>query len=329
MNKKSEDQPKELPPKPMASLWNKPSTWMVVSGLLLAYLFFSQRYQLEINIVPKEGTTQTANKTATNNLSPTPSPPVDVNSLVSQVAPEAGVTLPITWGDLGKQMVNAGVIDVTKFRQLFNGQLPEDQEAMLTGKWDQPVKIDQQNSRFLLDLFWALGLGNKNPILTQGEMSDPRYGGADKFASTGGWTLAKGDVMQHYSKHTFITLTSQQQALVDEVSQNIYRPCCGNSTHFPDCNHGMAMLGLLELMASQGASKDQMYQTALAVNSYWFTQTYLDLATYFKEQGQEWNQVDPKLALSADYSSGQGYAATRKKIKSLPQVQSGGGGCGV
>jgi hypothetical protein len=46
-----------------------------------------------------------------------------------------------------------------------------------------------------------------------------------------------------------IPLTAEQQALVEEVAAEIYRPCCNNSTLFPDCNHGMAMLGFLELLA--------------------------------------------------------------------------------
>ena len=67
----------------------------------------------------------------------------------------------------------------------------------------------------------------------------------------------------------------------------------------------------------------------MQVNSYWFPQTYLDLATYFKEQGQEWSEVDPKVALSQEYSSAQGYQKTRQEIKSLPKPQQGGGGCGA
>jgi len=161
-------------------------------------------------------------------------------------------------------------------------------------------------------------------------MVDEQYGGdAGRFASTGGWSLAQGSPMDHYSKYQFISLTPDQQALVAKVSKNIYRPCCGNSVHFPDCNHGMAMLGLLELMAVNNVGEDEMYKVALGVNTLWFPQTYLDLATYFKEQGQEWDEVDPKLALGAQYSSGQGYAATRQKIKSLPTPAAGGGGCGV
>ncbi|PIQ66468.1 MAG: hypothetical protein COV96_01295 [Candidatus Zambryskibacteria bacterium CG11_big_fil_rev_8_21_14_0_20_42_18] len=122
----------------------------------------------------------------------------------------------------------------------------------------------------MLNLFWALGLSSQNEILIEGEMSDQRYGGAGRFASTAGWSMAQGDAMNHYSRHQFFDLTPAQQELVEKVSKSIYRPCCGNSTHFPDCNHGMGMLGLLELMASQGANEKEMWETALVVNSYWF-----------------------------------------------------------
>lgn len=318
------------------SLWNEPRVWMLLSGILLAYMYFNKNYQLELNIISKNGSSsvdkslnnQSAVSTGSQSDTST-APAVNVKALQTKVVPESGFVIPIKWGDLGKQMVESGVIDAGKLRQLFGGKLPDDQEAMLSGNWDAEVKINQQNSRFLLDLLWAFGLGNKNSILTEGEMSDPKYGGAGNFASTGGWSLAKGSTMDHYSKHSFVTLTDAQQKLVEETSKNIYRPCCGNSTHFPDCNHGMAMLGLLELMASQGATEKQMYDTALAVNSLWFPQTYVDLATYFQEQGQSWDQVDAKQVLGQQYSSGQGYAQTRQKIKSLPKVQQGGGGCGV
>ena len=160
-------------------------------------------------------------------------------------------------------------------------------------------------------------------------MTDPQYGGAGKFASTGGWTLAVGGAMSHYSKHSFVILTPEQQALVDKVSRGIYRPCCGNSVHFPDCNHGMAMLGLLELMASQGVSEQDMWKTALAVNSYWFPNNYMTIATYMKAKGVDWKDVNPQEMLGINYSSSRGYANIASQIVA-PQSQNGGGsGCGV
>jgi hypothetical protein len=166
-------------------------------------------------------------------------------------------------------------------------------------------------------------------------MQDPRYGGAGppagragRFASTGGWTLGKGDPMSHYSKHPFITLTIEEQAQVERVSKNIYRPCCNNATFFPDCNHGMAMLGLLELMASQGASDADMYSAALTMNRFWFPEQYALIERYFEMQGVDFLSVDPQEILGEAYSSGSGLSRIAALV---PPVESGkrGGGCSV
>jgi hypothetical protein len=255
---------------------------------------------------------------------------INTSSLEEAVLPIGGVTLPIKWGELGKKMITDGVISEDKFKKIFPKGFSQSEQAIFDGSYDQEIVMTKENSRFLLDMLWAFGLANKNDILENGEMTDPKYGGdASKFAATGGWSLAAGDPMNHYSAHSYVILTPEQQAMVDLVSRGIYRPCCGNSTHFPDCNHGMAMLGLLELMAANNVTEEEMYQVALLVNSYWFPQTYVDLALYFEEQGISWDQVDPKLVLGAEYSSAQGYSQTRQKIKSLPQPVSGGGSCGA
>jgi hypothetical protein len=251
------------------------------------------------------------------------------DDLERAVLPTAGVELPVTWGDLGKQLVASGAIDEAKFRQLYaeRGGLQPDMEALLGGTSNNRIRITPENSGTFLNLLWALGLANENTILTTGPMNDKNYGGAGGFASTGGWTLAKGDAMAHYSKHAFVKLTPEQQALVERVSKGIYRPCCGNSVYFPDCNHGMAMLGLLELMAAQGVSEDDMYRAALQVNAYWFPSTYLTIAKYLATQGTSWDRVDPKVALGVEYSSGPGFRQIQAKV--TPPASKGGGGCGV
>jgi len=308
---------------------DRPGFWKGMALILFAIIILTQVF--EISITPKLSFLKNFSNKQNIALEPgnTTTFKVDTASLTSQVLPEEGVALPITWGDLGKQMIADGVIDEQKYRALFEGGLSNTEEQMLSGKDSQPIVLTQANSRHVLNMLWAFGLANKNNILENGEMTDKQYGGAGNFASTGGWSLARGAGIDHYSKHSYVTLTDEQQALVDKVSRGIYRPCCGNSTHFPDCNHGMAMLGLLELMAKNGANEQQMYDVALKVNSFWFPQTYIDLATYFKEQDQDWDQVDAKTALGAEYSSAQGYQQTRQKIQSLPKPQQGGGGCGA
>lgn len=245
------------------------------------------------------------------------------------VLPPGGVELQVEWGNLGSKLVEVGVIDADKFKVIYEqrGVFTEEYETLLLGQNNSNLKITKENAEYLLNLFWALGLASKNPILDSGEMSDKAYGGAGNFASTGGWTLSKGNAMEHYSKHVFFELTAEQQALVDKVSRGIYRPCCGNSTHFPDCNHGMAMLGLLELMASQGASEQEMWRTALVVNSYWFPDTYLTIATYMMGKGIEWKDVSPQEVLGINYSSASGYARIASQV-TLPKQQSSGS-CGA
>jgi len=247
-------------------------------------------------------------------------------ALEESVLPKAGVKLPATWGDLGVRLVEAGAIDPVALKKVYKnrGAFPAAYDDLLTKRSNGALTITEENAGYLLNLLWALGLANKNPILETGEMVNPAYGGAGNFASTGGWTIAKGDAMDHYSNHALMVLTPEQQKLVDRVSKGIFRPCCGNSTHFPDCNHGMAMLGLLELMASQGASEKEMYKAALAVNSYWFPGTYLTLAEHMQQKGVDWKDVSSKEILGADYSSSAGF----QNISSQVDAPSGGGGGG-
>ncbi|OGN22672.1 MAG: hypothetical protein A2918_01055 [Candidatus Yanofskybacteria bacterium RIFCSPLOWO2_01_FULL_42_49] len=252
-----------------------------------------------------------------------------LSNLQEQVVPSRGVRLPIKWEDLGVRMIEAGIINNERFEALYanRGGLDEEMKKLLYGKNNGEIKITPENSGTLLNLLWALGLGNKNEILEKGPMSDPKYGGAGGFASTGGWTLADGSTMNHYSAHSLIILTEGQQELVERVSKNIYRPCCSNPTHFPDCNHGMAMLGFLELMASQDASEEEMYRAALAVNSYWFPDTYLAIAQFLEIKGFDWRKAEPKDLLGYNFSSSAGYQQVLSELKS--RGGNAGGSCGV
>ncbi len=293
---------------------------IIGSAMIAAALLIFSGVQLYIaRISPRSVTAETAAVPANQNI----------NALQEEVIPANGIVLPVTWGDLGKQMVQAGVIDEAQFAVLYaeRGGLPQDMKALLDSPNNGQITITSQNSGILLNLLWALGLGNKNPILESGPMQNPQYGGAGNFASTGGWTLAQGKAMAHYDAHQFVTLTPSEQSLVESVAKNIYRPCCGNSVYFPDCNHGMAMLGLLELMASQGASEDQMYETALAVNSYWFPDNYLTIAQYLQGKGIDWKTVNPKDILAANFSSAQGYSQIVAQTQPVQNKSSGG--CGV
>lgn len=312
--------------------------WMTVAFILLAVLAVRTLFDIDLTIKPKFKTGKIAsNKTASQAGSAVSGNPAagaagqaNLTELEKTVLPAEGVDLSIKWSDLGKQLIDKGVIDKTKFEQLFSqrGGLGTEEQKLLSGSGNGSIRMTKANADFLLDLFWAFGLANKNDVLDKGEMMrDPKQVG--NFASTGGWTLAKGQATDYYSKFKLVGLTPEQQTRVENTSKGIYRPCCGNSTHFPDCNHGMAMLGLLELMAANGLSEQEMYKKALVVNAFWFPQTYLEMAAYYAERGTSWDKVDSKEALGVNFSSAQGYRQMRSQIKSLPQVQQGGGSCGA
>lgn len=69
-------------------------------------------------------------------------------------------------------------------------------------------------------------------------------------------------------------------------------------------------------------------KAALAVNSYWFPDTYRTIARYMTSKGISWTSVDPREVLGASYSSAQGYARIQSLVAPEPPTQSQGG-CGV
>ena len=83
--------------------------------------------------------------------------------LAQSVLPANGVEIPVKWGDLGIQLIKAGVIDTQKFEEVYaqRGGLSESEKNLLTTSDNGNITITQQNSAVLLNLLWALGLGNK------------------------------------------------------------------------------------------------------------------------------------------------------------------------
>lgn len=261
-------------------------------------------------------------------LAPTPAPSAE--NLLPQVAPEQGYKVNIKWGDIGQKLVESGAIDIEKYNQNYSDSSYNDLLRYLTESKDDGITVDRENSYFWVNTLWALGLAQKSDVLEKGVMGTDYKDKIGNFASTGGWTLGSKDAVSLYSSEDIIPLTQEQQDKVTKISENIYRPCCGNPTSFPDCNHGMAILGLIEIMVSQGFSEDEIYKASLAFNSYWFTTTYVDLAYYFQTtKGVTWDKVDPKEVLSAKYSSGQGYAKIKEEIGNIPGSKNVGASCGA
>ncbi len=264
---------------------------------------------------------------------PTPDPSKLQGEIIKEVLPDK-LDLGVSFGDSIVKMIQYGAIDKVKFLALYEGRggLKDKEKDWLEKASDEKIVVTAANSGFILNLLWPLGISNKTNVLSEGPMGTQYAKDVGNFASTGGWSVGKEEGGKLFNRFNLVSLTAEQEETVKEIAQNIYRPCCGNSTYFPDCNHGAAMLGFIELAVAQGMPKDEIYKKALVLNSYWFPQTYAEVAMYFRvKKSTSWDKVDPKEALGANYSSGQGYMAINKELQAtglLPEVK-GGGGCGV
>jgi hypothetical protein len=259
---------------------------------------------------------------------------LDLTALMSQVNPKEGHRLPAHYGDLGPRLLESGAIDYGAFAAIYQdagNPLTAGEIETLTRGSPAPIVITEENAHFLLNFFWAVGLVNKNAILTEGPMAEYDGGKIEGFASTGGWTLGSKPVGELYASLDLIALTPEQQRRVEEAASAIYRPCCDNSTLLPDCNHGMAMLGLLELMASQEASVDEMLGAAKYVNAYWFPQSALETAIYLKAiRDVDFADADERLLVGKSLSSGSGSGMVHQWLQNsglLAQAPGQGSGC--
>lgn len=250
----------------------------------------------------------------------------NIEKVKKQVLPDGGFTLPISWGDFGPRLIKEGVIDENKF--IAATQATEEQKKILTKGGDVPITINFDNSQFVVDLLWAIGLAQKSEVYNIGPFGTDYKNEQDSFASTGGWTLAVGDPTKYLNKFDLIPLTRDQQNRVVEISKNVYRPCCDNPTWFPDCNHGMAALAAIEMMVYKDMSDEEIYQNVLKLNSIWFSDSYLSIAIYFDRQGVSWDKIDAKKVLGKEYSSATGAMNVSSQVGPLPG-QSIGGSCGA
>jgi hypothetical protein len=253
---------------------------------------------------------------------------------VARVVPEQGFQSKIALRDSVVKLVELGVIDRAKFEALYQerGGLPQELKAVLDQPSEQPIRLTRDNAAHYVNLLWPLGIANAMSANTSGPISGPSL---FNLASTGGWTLGKEKSGgAYFNTFKIVELTPEQEALVVRIAENTYRPCCNNSTFYQDCNHGSALLGLLQLGASQGLSEEDLYREALAFNSFWFPEEYVRNALYLKVvKNVEWDKVDPKVVMGKEFSSASGNNNVQYQIAGIPNLlpageQQDGANCG-
>ena len=114
--------------------------------------------------------------------------------------------------------------------------LPSEFRSMLRWPIDKPIHLTRDNAGIYINLLWPLGLSNQLP---SNENSPVNGEYRTKLASTSGWTLGRNGP-DYFNSLKIVELTADQEALAVGVADNVFRPCCNNSTFFQDCNHGSA-----------------------------------------------------------------------------------------
>jgi hypothetical protein len=243
--------------------------------------------------------------------------------------------------DIGQpiaKLVEAGVIDRGKFITAHEkrGPVPEWVSQALDGKSVELI-FSLETAPYNLNLLWPLGLATKAAFNKDSPINGDDLG---KFASTGGWTLGQeNNGASYFNAVKTLNLTPDQSDMVRRLADNVYRPCCGNSAFFQDCNHGSAMLGLMELAAADGRNAAEILELAKVANGFWYPQQYVEIALYFDAiENLPWKSAPADRALSAEFSSIGGLhknvrtsLASQGIITGKPRNSgaSGGSGCAV
>lgn len=264
---------------------------------------------------------------------------INVTRLQAEVLPAQGFILNAKWGNVAQKAVQDGTINVANLSKILNYSkepLTKAELSILNGTSTQNITLNSSDALFVVDVLWGIGINNNNTIITEGSISqysNQTYTAANGtiihytqtpygYASTGGYGPL-GNLQ--LGKLNLISLTPDQQKVVDYVATNSYRPCCDNPTSFPDCNHGAAALALVEIMASQGNGINATFTAVKDFNSLYFTQQYLYDAVYFASKGIAWNNVPPALITGFNFSSATGtYNIQQYVQKNLTKTVSGG-----
>ena len=277
---------------------------------------------------------------------------INQTTLAAQVIPQNGYTLSFKWGNSVHKLVETNALDVSNLSIILNGYkqpLTPVEDEILNGTYNGYIQFNSTNAEFVQLVLWSLGINNNNTILNKGQIINvsasyaeqinsnaslnqkvtPQYVASHYFASTGGYgSLGKLQL----SELDIINLTSQQQALMYDVATNSYRPCCDNPTSFPDCNHGAAALGLIELLASHGANETQMFNAIRYFYQYQFPQQYTEIAAYFDSHGENYSQVNSSEVMGASFSSYSGFSNVNQYLLKngiLQQSSGSSASCGA
>lgn len=235
-------------------------------------------------------------------------PSLPFRDVVQDVVPGSGFETPVTFGETIQRLIEAGVLEPDKFRAVYRkrGGVPAWVERLLAAPSDEPIVLSVESAPYLLNLLWPIGLATKAAFNDKSPINNLRL---PNYASTAAWTLGRAaNGAPYFNSVDTVSWTAERESVALEAAQSSFRPCCNNSTFLQDCNHGSALLGLIELAAAQDIDKAELEKTALLANSYWFSRQYMKTALYLLiYERRSWDEVPPSEILAAKFSSASGW----------------------
>lgn len=250
--------------------------------------------------------------------------------------PPDGKATGIAFGDSIVRLIDGAAIDPEKFGQLYAARgtpMPDWMAGLLEGRPGQDeIVFSLETAPHLLSLLWPVGLATRTSFNDQSPIAGENV---NSYASTGGWPLGREDTGGiYFNSVDTVHLNDTQSELVLDLAQRIFRPCCDNSTFFQDCNHGSAVLGLLELGAAQGLDRSELENAALAASAFWYPDQMTEVAIHREMlENESFAGTPPIEILGAARFSISGWMRNVHEPLArsglLPQASGGQSGCGV
>ncbi|MDH5411437.1 MAG: hypothetical protein OEY16_08620 [Alphaproteobacteria bacterium] len=247
------------------------------------------------------------------------------------VLPETGTRTGLVLGEVIARLAAGGAVAPEKLAAVYErrGGMPDWMARALKGEDSGEIELGAKTVPYLLNLFWPLGIANKAAFNQRHPIAEKTL---PRLAATGGWTLGiEKNGATYYNKVEAVPLTEEQDAMVERMAGVIYRPCCDNAALFPDCNHGAAMLGFLQLAAAQNLPEERIWELAKILNGFWYPNQYVSMALMFDlRDGQDWDAVPAQTVLDRKHSSISGWRrnvnAELSKLVEPSDARAKGGG---
>lgn len=122
-------------------------------------------------------------------------------------------------------------------------------------------------------------------------------------------------------------LSASEKTRFDKLTtEEIYHPCCDGPVQGCECEHAVALRGLVKFMLKEGKNDDEIKKQSFEWLKYFFQQHYVNVAKYLQNQGKDIAMMGPgkEFGLASYGAKVQQALQGGVRLEDLPQQK---GGC--